>query len=178
MFSLLLTATFRYPLGDWNQVSRNDLEVSHGTYETLIHWDTIVRQSQEVQCTARKGKKFTEKLDIGVADGKPRAVYSHIRGPTALDGENEKEIYEGDNLELSCVHPINDEWNVVWMHNEEEIPIKEEDIIFEGASRILKISLRYTVASQFCNSNNTVMFLPRTTKCTHAPLSTVKRRHH
>lgn len=81
-------------------------------------------------------------LHIGVADGKPTAVSKLVRSPAALTGENEREIYEGDNLELSCAHPINDDWHVVWTHKEEEIPLEKMDISSEGVTRILKISLK------------------------------------
>lgn len=125
------------------------MEVKYETNETLVYWKRSVNENQEVLCKAERGDKVNEdKLKIAVADQKPplRADFKIIRSPAALEGENEEEIYEGDTVVLSCTYPINDNWRVVWMHNEEEVPPKDVDTTSEGVSRILKTNLRYEVS--------------------------------
>ncbi|CAJ0609905.1 unnamed protein product [Cylicocyclus nassatus] len=99
----------------WIDVESNELVELKGTYESGYLWNTTVEDDLDLKCEGeRNGRTSYEEKRVRASESEPYVKTSWTRSEHATSQEDPKEIYEGDNVELRCTVPNDEEWNVQW----------------------------------------------------------------
>ncbi|KAK6032624.1 immunoglobulin domain protein [Ostertagia ostertagi] len=122
----LATVTFmrRSPssAAPWIDIDRSELVELKGTYESGYIWNTTVQDDLDLKCEGeRDGKTSFEVKRVRASESEPFVKTSWTRSTHATSQEDPKEIYEGDNVKLTCTVPNDEEWTVQWVFREATI---------------------------------------------------------
>ncbi|EYC24072.1 hypothetical protein Y032_0014g2299 [Ancylostoma ceylanicum] len=106
----------------WIDVDRSELMELKGTYESGYLWNTTVQDDLDLKCEGeRNGKTHFEVKRVRASESEPHVKTSWNRSVHATSQEDPKEIYEGDNVELTCTVPNDEEWQVQWVFRDHTI---------------------------------------------------------
>ncbi|ETN87149.1 immunoglobulin domain protein [Necator americanus] len=112
----------RRPGSPWIDVDRSELVELKGTYESGYLWNTTVQDDLDLKCEGeRNGKTSAEVKRVRASESEPHVKTSWTRSVHSTSQEDPKEIYEGDNVELTCTVPNDEEWNVRWVFRDHNI---------------------------------------------------------
>ncbi|KAJ1366475.1 hypothetical protein KIN20_027151 [Parelaphostrongylus tenuis] len=106
----------------WIDVDRSELMELRGTYESGYLWNTTVQDDLDLRCEGeRDGKTSFEEKRVRASESEPYVRTNWSRSSYSTSQEDPKEIYEGDNVQLTCTVPNDEEWNVQWVFREHTI---------------------------------------------------------
>ncbi|VDO12055.1 unnamed protein product [Haemonchus placei] len=117
------TVTFmrRRPLSaaPWIDIDPAELVELKGTYESGYIWNTTVQDDLDLKCEGeRDGKTSFEVKRVRASESEPFVKTSWTRSAHSTSQEDPKEIYEGDNVQLTCTVPNDEDWTVQWIFRE------------------------------------------------------------
>uniref|UniRef100_A0A158P827 receptor protein-tyrosine kinase n=1 Tax=Angiostrongylus cantonensis TaxID=6313 RepID=A0A158P827_ANGCA len=114
----------------WVDVDRSELVELNGTYESGYLWNTTIN---------------FEVKRVRASESEPYVRTSWTRSSHSTSQEDPKEIYEGDNVQLTCTVPNDEEWNVRWVFREHVIT--EVYNMIDAHSRQLVASINNVTSS-------------------------------
>ncbi|VDO80381.1 unnamed protein product [Heligmosomoides polygyrus] len=101
------------PSAPWIDIDRSQLVVLKGTYESGFLWNTTVQDDLDLKCEGeRNGKTNFETKHVRASESEPFVKTSWTRSALSTSQEDPKEIYEGDNVKLTCTLPNDENWQV------------------------------------------------------------------
>lgn len=108
------------PSAPWIDIDRSQLVVLKGTYESGFLWNTTVQDDLDLKCEGeRNGKTNFETKHVRASESEPFVKTSWTRSALSTSQEDPKEIYEGDNVKLTCTLPNDENWIVQWVFREQ-----------------------------------------------------------
>ncbi|VDL69628.1 unnamed protein product [Nippostrongylus brasiliensis] len=105
-----------YSSAPWIGLDRSELVELKGTYESGFLWNTTVEDDLDLRCEGeRNGRTNFEEKRVRVSESEPFVKTSWTRSEHSTSQEDPKEIYEGDNVKLTCTMPNDEDWTVQWV---------------------------------------------------------------
>ncbi|VDP11829.1 unnamed protein product [Onchocerca flexuosa] len=111
--------------GEWKEPDYSE-ELSGFTYESAVKWITYAKEHMRIRCEDDETKKMDEK-DLVISEVETINAYFIARKPVDLFNEGSS-IYEKDHLELICILPLDDEFDVSWVHDNVQLSRPERYI--------------------------------------------------
>lgn len=91
---------------DFTPIESDQLTQVGGTFENGFIWNVTLEDDIELRCSSKRdGRVITASKSIIVADEAPSAYSRIIKSEKATSTEDPKTLYEGDNVEFTCVVP-------------------------------------------------------------------------
>ncbi|CAG9531660.1 unnamed protein product [Cercopithifilaria johnstoni] len=108
--------------GDWEEPDDSE-ELSGFTFESAIKWITYAKEHMRIRCEDDETNKMDEK-DLVISEVETINAYFIAKKPVDLLNEDNS-IYEKDHLELICILPLNDDFDVSWVRDDVQLPYPE-----------------------------------------------------
>ncbi|VDK80072.1 unnamed protein product [Litomosoides sigmodontis] len=108
--------------GDWEELDDGE-ELSGFTFESAIQWKTYAKGHMRIRCEDDETNKMDER-DLVVSEVETIKASFIAKKPVDLLNESNN-IYEKDRLELICILPLNDDFDVSWMRDNIQLPHPE-----------------------------------------------------
>ncbi|VDN03299.1 unnamed protein product [Thelazia callipaeda] len=109
----------------WKQP--DDVEELLGfTYESAVKWITYAGTQMQIRCQDEETSEM-DSVDLIVSEVETINASYIATKPFSSFNEGD-EIYEKDRIDLICILPLNDEFNVVWMKDGVHLPDPERHI--------------------------------------------------
>ncbi|CAJ0931478.1 unnamed protein product, partial [Mesorhabditis belari] len=108
--------------GVQNEVNEENLEKLEGTFESRVLWSTTVLDDFTVICSAEQNKiKGTESLHVLAAEEAHDVWTNTSKSSKAEENEDDKTVYAGDTVLLSCRAIKDEQVSMRWLHNKVEM---------------------------------------------------------
>nr|CDP90743.1 Bm5314, isoform n [Brugia malayi] len=111
--------------GEWEQPD-DSKELSGFTFESAIKWITYAKEHMRIRCEDDETNKVDEK-NLVVSEVETINASFIAKKPIDLLNEDNN-IYEKDHLELICILPLNDDFDVVWMRDDVQLAYPERHV--------------------------------------------------
>ncbi|KAL3982584.1 Protein tyrosine kinase family protein [Acanthocheilonema viteae] len=107
---------------DWEEP--DDIEELSGfTFESAIKWVIYAKEHIRIRCEDDETNKMDEK-DLVISE--VETINASFIAKKPVDSFNEGDsIYEKDRLELICILPLNDDFDVSWVRDDVQLPHPE-----------------------------------------------------
>ncbi|CAJ0942821.1 unnamed protein product, partial [Mesorhabditis belari] len=108
--------------GVQNEVNEENLEKLEGTFESQVLWSTTVLDDFDVICSAEQNEiKQTESLHVLAAEEAHDVWTNTSKSSKAEENEDDKTVYAGDTVLLSCRAIKDEQVSMRWLHNKVEM---------------------------------------------------------
>uniref|UniRef100_A0A0R3RUZ7 receptor protein-tyrosine kinase n=1 Tax=Elaeophora elaphi TaxID=1147741 RepID=A0A0R3RUZ7_9BILA len=108
--------------GDWEEPDDSE-ELSGFTFQSAIKWITYAKEHMRIRCEDDETSKMDEK-DLVISEVETINASFIAKKPVDLFNEDDN-IYEKDRLELICMLPLNDDFDVNWVRDGIQLPYPE-----------------------------------------------------